>query len=74
MTNVARIIFSKRFPLAFVVSADLATAENLARAQYQSSIINGEVVSQAPTSAKRADQTYAPEKRKRQLMPWGGFI
>jgi hypothetical protein len=42
MANVARIIFSKRFVIAFVVSAGLAAAEKLA--QCPSSVINGEVV------------------------------
>ena len=44
MINVARIIFSKRILLALVVSTGLAAAENLARAQFRSSVINGEIV------------------------------
>ena len=50
IVNVSRIIFSERFLLAFVVSAGLAAAEKMARVQYPSSDINGEVVCQAPTS------------------------
>jgi hypothetical protein len=74
MTNVARIIFSKRFLLASVVSTGLAAAENLARARCQSSVINDEIVCQAPTSTRGADQICMPEKSKTATHGTGGFM